>query len=141
MENFFVCVYSAGHIGTNCFSTNRKRRLYVKILLLNPPNKTMCLRDQYCCFTSKADYCWPPIDLLIQSGILNQEHEVKVIDAIVERITLDSCMRKILEYQPELVVSLTGISSFVSRFSICQKYKEKNSSTNYSFRRFSSQRV
>ena len=97
----------------------------MKILLLNPPGNTVYLRDQYCCFTSKADYCWPPMDLLIQSGILNQEHEVKVIDAIVERIAPDSCMRKILEYQPELVVSLTGISSFVSDFQFAKSIKKK----------------
>lgn len=96
----------------------------MKIFLLNSLNQTMCLRDQYCCFSSKADYCWPPIDLPIQSGILNQEHEVKVIDAIVEKITPDRYMRKIIEYQPELVVSLTRISSFVSNFQFAQSIKK-----------------
>lgn len=97
---------------------------FLKVLLLNPPGAQMYLRDQYCCFSSKADYIWPPIDLLVQSGILSQEHDVQVIDAIAEKLSPEKCMQRITAYQPDLVLSLTGISSFVSDFQFAQRMKK-----------------
>jgi len=58
-----------------------------KVLLLNPPGDKLYLRDEYCSAVSKADYYWPPIDLLVLSGILSDKYEVEVIDAIVEKLS------------------------------------------------------
>ncbi|MFA5319680.1 MAG: hypothetical protein WBE75_06180 [Candidatus Omnitrophota bacterium] len=51
-----------------------------KILLLNPPAPRLCVRDYYCGFSSKAEYCWPPQDLVVLSGILSGDLQVCYLD-------------------------------------------------------------
>jgi hypothetical protein len=45
------------------------------------------LRDFACGESSKADYYWAPIDLLVLSGVLAAEHDLLVIDAVAEPST------------------------------------------------------
>jgi anaerobic magnesium-protoporphyrin IX monomethyl ester cyclase len=96
-----------------------------KVLLLNPPGKHLFLRDQHCSSVSKADYYWPPIDLLVLSGILSQEYEVQVIDAIIERKSESECFEIITREKPDVIVFLTGISSWLRDFSFVERAKEK----------------
>lgn len=97
----------------------------MKVLLLNPPANKLFLRDQYCSFTSKSNYYWPPIDLLVQSGIIAKKHQVSVIDAVVDRILKEECMDEILGLTPDLILCVTGISSFKSDFSFLEAIKGK----------------
>jgi len=83
-----------------------------KVLLLNPPGDKLYLRDEYCSAVSKADYCWPPIDLLVLSGILSESYEVKVIDAIAERMSFKECSRHISWDQYTAIIFLTGGASW-----------------------------
>lgn len=84
----------------------------MKILLLNPPAHNLVLRDQYNSFTSKANYYWPSIDLLVQSGILSQKHQVYVVDAVVDKMDKQSCLKKIIEIAPQVILFITGITSY-----------------------------
>ncbi|MFH1416487.1 MAG: radical SAM protein [Elusimicrobiota bacterium] len=86
---------------------NRKR-----ILLLNPPGSLLYLRDYWCSTVSKAGYYWPPIDLLIMSGILGQEHEVIVIDAIVQGLNPDVCKSEIKAIAPDVIIFLSSVLSY-----------------------------
>lgn len=81
------------------------------ILLLNPPSKKRYLRDQYCTSVAKSAYYWHPIDLLIQSGILAQKHNINVIDACVTNMTEKKCTRRILALNPDVIVFVTGFLS------------------------------
>lgn len=83
----------------------------LKIVLLNPPSLKKYLRDQYCTSLSKADYYWHPIDLIIQSGILSKEHDVKVIDAEVANMTPRKCTELLMEIKPDAILFLTGFLS------------------------------
>ena len=56
----------------------------VKVLLLNPPGRELYIRGGHCSTASKARYYLPTKDLLIQSGILAQMFDVRVVDAIIE---------------------------------------------------------
>lgn len=94
-----------------------------RILLLNPPGKELYLRDQHCSSAAKADYYWPPIDLLSLSGILSQEHEVYVIDAIIDRLSNEECLHKIVSLKPDCIVFVTGIVSWVADFGFMEKAK------------------
>lgn len=95
------------------------------ILLLNPPSRNLSLRDQYCSFSSKSKYYWPPIDLLIQSGILSLKHKVLVYDAIVEKATENQCINYIKKIKPDIILSVTGISSCGEDFDFFAKIKNQ----------------
>jgi anaerobic magnesium-protoporphyrin IX monomethyl ester cyclase len=94
-----------------------------KVLLLNPPGKELYLRDQHCSSASKADYYWPPIDLILLSGILSQQHEAYVIDAVIEGMTEEGCTKKILGLMPHFIVFITGSVSWVADFEYMSKVK------------------
>ncbi len=81
----------------------------MKVLLLNPPAPRKILRDQYCSHTSKAGYYWTPVDLLYQSGIVAAEHEVVVIDAVVEGLSPESAMKRILTLRPDAIIALSSV--------------------------------
>jgi len=48
-------------------------------------------RDKYCTSVSKAVYYWPQVDLILLSGILKNNFDIFVIDAIVEKFDEDKC--------------------------------------------------
>jgi len=97
----------------------------MRILLLNPPGDKLYSRDKYCTSISKSDYYWPAIDLLVLSGICSQEHEVYVIDAIMERWGEVKTRKKIREINPEVIIFVTCSASWKSDFHFVKKIKEK----------------
>ena len=84
----------------------------MRILLLNPPGKQLYTRDYYCSKTSKANYCYHPVDLLILSGILATEHEIKVIDCMAEELNGSQTLSQIEAFGPQVVIFLTGSVSW-----------------------------
>jgi len=96
-----------------------------KILLLNPPGDKLYIRDYYCSFSSKADYYWPPQDLIVFSGILNQEFDVKVVDAIINRIPEENCLNIILNSDFRGIIFATGTSTMSSDLTLMEKAKKK----------------
>ncbi len=84
----------------------------MKILLLNPPGDKIYLRDYYCSKASKTGYLYEPPDLLILSGILKKEHDVRAIDAIALGFDEETCLREIKTFAPQAVVFITGAVSF-----------------------------
>ena len=77
-----------------------------RLLLLNPPGDKLYIRDYYCSFSSKANYYWPPQDLIVLSGLLAGEFTVEVEDAIVRKTSRAACIEKILRASPRAVSSL-----------------------------------
>ncbi len=97
-----------------------------KVLLLNPPGDKLYIRDYYCSFSSKADYYWPPQDLIVFSGILDQEFEVQVVDAIINRIPEEECLDIIRDSSFKAVIFATGTSTMSSDLALMEKAKKKN---------------
>lgn len=99
---------------------------FKKVLLLNPPaNGKMILKDQYCTNTSKVEYYWIPIDLLILSGDLAEKFEVKVLDSIINGISLEETYANILEYAPDHIVLLSSAITHKSDRALIKKLKGK----------------
>lgn len=96
-----------------------------KILLLNPPGDKLYFRDNYCSFSSKANYYWPPIDLLVLSGILWDAHQVSVLDANVEGLDSSQTIGRISKFGAEVVVMVTGTASFKGDMHLAREIKEK----------------
>ncbi len=80
----------------------------MKVLLLNPPGDKPYLRDYYCSHSAKANYYWHPYDLVVQSGILSQHHEVAFLDANCLRMSFTQAAQKIQAFSPDAIVFLTG---------------------------------
>jgi anaerobic magnesium-protoporphyrin IX monomethyl ester cyclase len=85
----------------------------VRVLLLNPPGTRIYFRDGYCSTSSKSGYCWHPLDLLVQSGILSARgHQVAFIDAIAQRLTPEAVLTRIAAFRPGLILGLAGDASW-----------------------------
>lgn len=80
----------------------------MKVLLLNPPGTMTFIRDYYCSKVSKSNYLFQPIDLVIQSGILAEHHQVTVCDAIADALTMENTLAMIAELAPDAIISLAG---------------------------------
>lgn len=83
-----------------------------KLLLLNPPGSKMFFRDYYCAKVSKARYYYHPVDLVYLSGSLSAHFQVSVIDAIAEKLTNDTCLNKIQDLNPGIIIFLSSAPSY-----------------------------
>ncbi|MFN0006482.1 MAG: B12-binding domain-containing radical SAM protein [Planctomycetota bacterium] len=84
----------------------------MKVLLLNPPGSETYIRDYFCSKTTKSNYLFHPIDLLALSGTLASRHEIRVIDAIAERLPPSRTHGRIDSLAPDVIVSLVGSVSW-----------------------------
>jgi anaerobic magnesium-protoporphyrin IX monomethyl ester cyclase len=84
----------------------------MKVLLLNPPGKRIYIRDYFCSKTTKSNYLFHPVDLLVLSGTLAAEHELVVLDCMAERLSPAAARARIAEFAPEAIVSLVGSVSW-----------------------------
>ena len=93
------------------------------VLLLNPPGDKLYIRDYYCSFSSKANYYWPPQDLIALSGILDADFEVHVLDAIVPRKTAEEVLDLAARLRPAAVVFTTGTATLKSDLALMERLK------------------
>ena len=98
----------------------------MKVLLLNPPGDQLYIRDYYCSFASKADYYWPPQDLLVLSGILFSEFEVIVLDSIIRRLKEAQVAEFVETKKPEVIIYTTGTATLKSDLELMSKLKKRN---------------
>lgn len=80
----------------------------MKVLLLNPPARGTVIRDYYCSKSTKSNYLFQPIDLLMQSGLLAGSFDVKAIDAVAGRIGREACLAMIERIAPDAILGLWG---------------------------------
>ncbi|MFC2165144.1 B12-binding domain-containing radical SAM protein [Acidobacteriota bacterium] len=96
-----------------------------RVLLLNPPGDKLYIRDYYCSFSSKADYYWPPQDLIYLSGILDQDFSVQVVDAIINRLSEEQVLDIVLSSEPDAVLFTTGTATMKSDLRLMERIKGK----------------
>ncbi len=96
-----------------------------KIFFLNPPGTNLYIRDYYCSKVSKAYYMPQPVDLLIQTGFFKKEkgYSLKVLDAIIENSTVESTLKIIQSFDPDIIVSQFGSVSMDEDSSFLEKAK------------------
>jgi len=98
-----------------------------KVLLLHCPGDKVYLHDYYTSYSSKANYYWSPSDLIILSGIL-REYNLLVVDAIAEKLSIEECERRILDFKPEAIVFTTGTATFENDITFVKNLRNKISS-------------
>jgi radical SAM superfamily enzyme YgiQ (UPF0313 family) len=97
-----------------------------EIILLNPPGDKLYIRDYYCSFSSKADYYWPPQDLIYLSGILDGEYPVRVIDAIINKRSAEDVLKEIVESGARALVFTTGTATMKSDLRLMERIRAKS---------------
>ena len=94
-----------------------------RALLLNPPFPDLVIRDYYCSKTTKSNYIFQPVDLVTLSGRLHAGYELRLIDAVVDRLTPDQCLAQALAFAPDVVVFMTGAVSWEQDFPFLVRLK------------------
>ncbi len=84
----------------------------MRIVLLNPPGERIYIRDYFCSKTTKSNYLFHPIDLVVLSGTLASEHEVTVLDAMAERLSPEQAEERLDSVAPEVLISMVGSVSW-----------------------------
>lgn len=85
------------------------------VLLLHCPGDKVFLHDYYTSYSSKANYYWPPTDLILLSGVLRDER-LTVIDAIAERLNPEACLARIRAAAPDVIIFTTGTATWEPDF-------------------------
>ena len=102
-----------------------------KLLLLNPPGTKKYFRDYYCTCVSKAKYYYHPLDLVYISGRLDKHYELKVIDAIAEELTPENTLKKINEFNPNIIFFLISSPSYEEDVPFLTQLKETRPKTQF----------
>ena len=95
-----------------------------KILLLNPPSNRLCIKDYYCSFSSKTEYCWPPQDLVVLSGIIGSRHRVDYLDPYAYNYNFDQSLETIIKGNYDAVVFTTGSVNLSGDLAFIKRIKE-----------------
>jgi len=95
-----------------------------KVLLLNPPGRKLYIRDYFCSKVSQADYIPHPLDLVILSGIIAEEYEVELLDAMVSRMPEAAALASARAAEPFAIISMFGAASFGEDLGFARKLRE-----------------
>lgn len=102
-------------------SSNKKE----VIVLVNPPNEKIVLRDMYSSTMSKGSYNWPCVDLLVLSGILKNTFDVKLIDANTLGLSVSEAVDLVCGFKPKGAVLSFAVSVKQEDFYFAAKIKER----------------
>ncbi len=95
-----------------------------RVLLLNPPGRRNYGRDYYCSKVNKANYVEHPVDFVYLTGVLEQRAAYRIIDAIVDKLGPAECLKRVLDFQPDVVIFLSGWVSWIEDFPFLANLKE-----------------
>lgn len=102
----------------------------MEVLLVEPPAMTNMgsLRVLGSMGTFKADMAWPPLDLMIISGLL-ERHGIgsSIFDANTLRATFEEVRKRVEEERPRMVVFTTSTTSILHDLKLAQVVKEVSS--------------
>ena len=94
------------------------------ILLINPPGKEMYIRDIFHSFSSKGRYLWQPTDLVFLSGLLRNDFNLEIIDAIADKKSSNELIKALTHKSYHTIIGLTGSISFKSDIQFFQKISQ-----------------
>ena len=98
----------------------------MKILIVNPPayKNTDYIREGRCMQTKSSwAALWMPLSLCYIAAVLRKNHEIKLIDCIAEKISVDRLISDTAAFKPGLVVLNTAIPSMSGDMLAAEKIK------------------
>lgn len=98
-----------------------------KVLLLNLPNKEQITRRYMCSYVS-PESLMPPLELLSCGAVFREWHhaEVKLIDAIADQLGYAETTDAILNYSPDLIITITGFECFEEDVDVIRQLKKEH---------------
>lgn len=87
----------------------------MRLALVNLPHEVPVVRRYMCSYNSPI-FLFPPLELMNVASAARQwnNDEVILIDAIAERITRETTLDRLRQFQPDLVMTITGFEIFES---------------------------
>ena len=90
----------------------------MKILLVSPPTDSVIKRV--------AGTTGPPLSLAYLASMVRDEHDVIIVDSIVEELTFDDVRKRIKKFDPD-VVGITATTSMIpDAYKVAEIAKEIN---------------
>jgi anaerobic magnesium-protoporphyrin IX monomethyl ester cyclase len=99
----------------------------LRTLLLNLPYPTRIIR-RYMCSYNAPNFLFPPLELISLGAILKEweKDEVELYDAIAKGADLDETNKYIAQYQPDIIIAITGFEIFDHDMDMVRGIKEHN---------------
>ena len=98
----------------------------VRVYVLNPPfvqGFSRELRGEG--MSTRAGTLYYPIWLSYATGVLDQYHEVKLVDAVARRWTLEDVCRDAISFRPDIIVVDTNFASLKNDLKVVEKLKSE----------------
>lgn len=102
----------------------------MEVLLIEPPpeGEFGTFRVLASIGSNKADWAWPPYDLLIIGGLLDKHRiDYEILDALTLNYTYEQLVREIKSKQPKMVVFTTTVPTFDKDVITAKAAKEADS--------------
>jgi radical SAM superfamily enzyme YgiQ (UPF0313 family) len=96
-----------------------------KVLLLNLPFPRRVIRDYGCPHGAKAQYLWPPIDLLLVGAVLGNEASLSYLDAIAGDLSAESVVAEIHRIRPDAIVVILSSITLESDIRILSEIRHR----------------
>ncbi len=100
-----------------------------EVLLLNLPFDRPVIRDYGCPHGVKADYYWPPIDLLIFGAIVRNHASLSYIDAIAGNRSVQSVLEAVETLQPDAIMTMLSSITLESDLGIISEIRRRSPKT------------
>jgi len=98
----------------------------MRILILNPPYQSAIIREGRCQSPQNMrKNCIPQMTLAYLAGLLEKEHNLKVLDCIAQEISANELFIIAEEFNPQLVLVNTTTPSINSDINFIKVFKEK----------------
>lgn len=94
------------------------------LIFLNPPAPSTVIRDYYCSKTSRSNYIFPPIDFVMQSGILNTTYHLHFIDAVRDSLSNKKTIETVEKINPNVIFFLAGAVNYPADIEFVSKLKK-----------------
>lgn len=103
------CYSKSKHPDTSTFVRSHGKPVF---LFLNPPAPVPVIRDYYCSKTSRSNYHFPPIDFVMQSGLLHADYSLHFIDAVRDMLSEIETIAAIERINPHVIFFLAGAVNY-----------------------------
>ena len=96
----------------------------MRVLLLNPPYLPHFIRSARWAAQSISGSNWYPIWLAYCTGLLEKNgHQAKLLDALVDNLSIEGTLRSASDFSPELTVVYTSTASLDSDIRMAEDIK------------------
>jgi radical SAM superfamily enzyme YgiQ (UPF0313 family) len=100
-----------------------------KVIFLNPPSEMgrKIIRNFDCATESKGNYLYQPYDFLLLSSSISENHELKILDAIADKIDFKNVMLRVENFSPSLIVVSIADSNWNEDFYFIKQLRQSYS--------------